>query len=340
MPKEGYIQDLIHEERVQSLLAKLDDFGPITAIDNRTLNAIHKGAGLEGYVAKLLEYGLTKDIKPFHERMRVFRQYVSNRWVEAARASQDGQDVRDGWAIFIAIMLSSYLVRAGYRYADLLEFIKYRAEALYRNAKEKNVDVYYSEYELSKMPKRPPNWLSTPVLRPEFFGNKSPLPNIWDVFALAYSPEDRKPVELREQIRGIIEYVLDERFQELPWGYGLVFYNANRRYYGCGWSPRLPGLQGFEDPLDQATLVLYVDLMSRFLEARDSAWFKCCLEHLETFGTGTGTYCFPKNYLQEKKDQSFVCGGSMGLGENRRTKNALEIESTFRMLLIKKRIAE
>lgn len=189
---------------------------------------------------------------------------------------------------------------------------------------------------------RPPNWLETPVVRAEYDpgGNEKPLPNIWDIYTLAYLPEDCKSIELREQTSKIIEYVLDERFQALPWGYGLLFFTANKRYYGCGWSPRLPGLHGFEDPLDQGTMVLYVELTSHFVEARNSTWFKRCLEHLEAFKTETGTYCFPKNYLQEKKDQGFVCGASMGLGENRRRKNALEIESTFRMLLIKKRITE
>ena len=138
IPKDGYIQDLIHEEKVQSLIAKLDDFGPITAIDNRTLNAIHKGAGLEGYVAKLLEYGLTKDIKPFHEKLRIFRQYVNNTWVQAARKCQSGQDVRNNWAMFIANMVSSYLIQAGLQYPELLEFVECRTEALSRNAKKKN----------------------------------------------------------------------------------------------------------------------------------------------------------------------------------------------------------
>jgi hypothetical protein len=340
MQKEDYIQDLLHQEKVQSLLSKLDDFGPITTVDNRTLNAIHKGAGLEGYAAKLLEYGLTKDIAPFHKRMMTFRQYVHNKWVEAAKTSQAGQDVRNNWAMFIAKLLSSYLVQAGYRHPDLVAFVERRTEALYRNAREKNFDVYYSQSELQKMPTRPPNWRNTPVLRAEYDpgGNEKPMPNIWDIYTLAFFPDDCKSVMLQEQIRAIIAYVLDERFQALPWGYGLLFFNENRRYYACGWSPRLPGLHGFDDPLDQGTLLLYTDLMSHFEEARKSAWFRRCLEHLETFKTETGTYCFPKNYIQEKKDQGFVCGASMGLGEDRRRKIALEIESTFRMLLIKKRI--
>jgi hypothetical protein len=170
-------------------------------------------------------------------------------------------------------------------------------------------------------------------------GNEKPLPNIWDVFTLAYLPRDLQSRDLRQRISAIINYILDERFQSLPSGYGLLFYRANRRYYGCGWSPRLPGLRDFENELDQATLVLYADLMSHFAEARESDWFRACMDHLEAFRTDTGTYCFPKTYLQEKRDQGFVFGASMGLGENRQRKDALQIESTFRMLLIKKRIA-
>lgn len=339
---DSYVQDLLNVERVHILLEKLDDFGPITKIDNRTFNSIHKGAGLEGYAAKLLDYGLNKDIKPFHDRMILFRQYINNEWLHAAMESKSGTDVRNNWALSTARILSSYFVQAGYEFPDLIEFVNLRADALYKNAKEMNFDVYYTQSALQQMPKRPPAWQNRPVLKAEFDpgGNGKPLPHIWDIFTLAHLRDGNISKELRQKKNSIIDYVLDKRFQALPEGYGLVFFTANKRYYGCGWNPRLPGLDGFSDRRDKAPAVLYADLMSHFKEARGSAWFKRTLDHLETFRTQSGTYRFPKEYLNESKDKGFVTGQSMGLGENRRNRQALEIESSFRMLLLNKRIAQ
>ncbi|WP_419661052.1 hypothetical protein [Desulfosarcina variabilis] len=330
--EKDFIKDIVNDEKIQYLLAKLDDFGPIKTNDKRTLNAIHKVDGLEGYISKLLEFGFTKNIKPFDKKMRIFRQYVNNNLVQQANASRSGQDVRNNWAIFIAVLMTCFLIRAGYRYKELLDFVEFRTEALYRNAKEMNYDVYYDQSVLSRMLKRPHHWLNTPVLRSEFDPgfNERPLPNIWDIYTLAYFPEDCKSNKLRMKIDRIIEYVLDDRFQVLREGYGLLFFNANKRYYTCGWSPTLPYFHNVENKRDKRVLVRYVDLMARFKNATNSDWMKKCINHLEEFKTATGTYTFPKNYLSEKY---------VRLGENRRKKNAIEIESTFRMLLLKKTLA-
>lgn len=58
----------------------------------------------------------------------------------------------------------------------------------------------------------------------------------------------------------------------------------------------------------------------------------------EYINSNNGTYCFPSSFLKNVKNNGYVCGMSMGLGENRKLANAYEIESTFRMLLIKKRL--
>ena len=78
-------------------------------------------------------------------------------------------------------------------------------------------------------------------------------------------------------------------------------------------------------------------LMAGFIEkAEAEEWFKERMNHLEEFRTGKGTYLFPKNYMQEKPQGYWVNGFHMGLGENRRKKPALELESTFWMVKIKK----
>ena len=55
----------------------------------------------------------------------------------------------------------------------------------------------------------------------------------------------------------------------------------------------------------------------------------------KAFRTPQGTYRFPGGYLRESEGY-YVSGYGMGLGENRRKPLGLEIESTFRMLKIRR----
>jgi hypothetical protein len=60
-------------------------------------------------------------------------------------------------------------------------------------------------------------------------------------------------------------------------------------------------------------------------------------DHLERFATGHGTYAFPKEYLAEGKGAGYwIHGARMGLGENRRSPNWREVESTFWMFTLRR----
>ena len=337
---DDLVDDLLHVKAVASLLERLEGYEPIQKIDIRTLNSIHSGTGVEGIVAKLIELGLKSGIHAFDTRMHVFRQYVNNELINKALSSPCGQDVADNRAIFIAVLLASYFVHAGYKYEEIINFIKERTNLLFKIASDKQFDIHLSDAELVNYPKRPKFWSTHPVIRPECDpgGSEKPLPLIHDIFCLAYLPKSFIDNDLKNKIDKIIEYVLDERFQALPEGYGLVFYKKNRTYYGMGWKPELPCLHNFDSEYEKGMLVLYMELMANFQVARKSSWFNNCLDYLQQFQTSNGTYCFPSSFLKDVKNNGYVGGMSMGLGENRKLTNAYEIESTFRMLLIKKRL--
>jgi hypothetical protein len=337
---DNLVDDLLHVKVVDSLLQRLERYGPIQMVDSGTLNSIHTGAGVEGIVAKLIELGMKSGIHVFDSRMQIFRQYVDNVFVHKALSSPGGQDVVNNRAVFIAVLLASYFVHAGYEYDEIIDFIKERINLLYRIASDKQFNIYLSDTELLDYPKRPKSWAAHPVIRPEYDPGccEKPLPLIHDIFCLAYFPKAFIDKDLENKINRIIEYVLDERFQALPQGYGLLWYKSNRTYYACGWRPELPCLNNYNSEYEKSILVLYMDLMSNFKVARESKWFQNCLNYLEEFKTYNGTYCFPPYLIKDKNNMGYVCGMSMGLGENRKLEKAYEIESTFRILLIKKRL--
>ena len=82
--------------------------------------------------------------------------------------------------------------------------------------------------------------------------------------------------------------------------------------------------------------VLWMEAAARVPLLRESDWFRRGLDHLEGFATEAGTYRFPRDYLRERANGYYLYAGAhMGLGENRRRRAAIEIESTFHMLLIR-----
>lgn len=334
------VNDLLNDRTINSLLQRLENYGPIQTIDNHTINAIHTGTGVEGIVSKLLELGMRAGIDVFDSRMQVFRQYVDNSFVRKALSSLGGQEVANHRAIFIAVLLASYFVKGRYLYDEIISFIKERIAFLYRIASDRQFNIHLSEAELLNYPKRTKSWTSQPVISPVYDPGscEKPLPLIHDIFCMAYLPKAIIDSDLEYKINSIVEYILDEKFQALPKGYGLLWYKANRTYYACGWRPELPCLHDYNSEYEKGILILYLELMSNFKAARESKWFQNSLDYLENYRTNMGTYCFPTYFLKDKKDMGYVCGMSMGLGENRKSKKAYEIESTFRMLLIKRRV--
>ncbi len=328
---------LLQTEKTRWLLEQMDHFGPITQVDIRVLNALHgvKPTCLENIIPRLLERGLRTGIAVFDEKMERFRQYVDNSLVHRALDNPQHPTVEGGRAVFIATMLASYFLRGGYNYSDITQFVLYRLELLSPLAAERNYDIHLSGAELVGLPKQ---WQGKPIIRPDMapMSGTKPLPLIHDLYAFAYLPVDCLTDQIRRQLNDIVTYVTDERYRAFPPGYGYLWSNANRRTcYACGWNLDLPDLDSF-NPYDQRKIIQRLELLAHFPAARQSAWFQKGMQLLETYRTEQGTYCFPSTFLLEMKTGYYVGGEYMGLEDNRRKTKTLELESTFRMLFLKK----
>ena len=107
------------------------------------------------------------------------------------------------------------------------------------------------------------------------------------------------------------------------------------KYYGMGWSVHLPRFFGEEETRIPASgAVWWADAMASFPIAARSDWFQRMLAHLDGFRTSDGLWKFPAAYLTEASDKYFVGGGHMGLGESRKNRDGLKLESTAWMLRI------
>lgn len=159
-------------------------------------------------------------------------------------------------------------------------------------------------------------------------GNRYRLPLVQDLCIFSRLPQ---AILNRPDVQGLLdEYiggVLTEGYQRLPQGYGLMLLPP-RTYYGIGWSLHVPG---FLDGNFTASTLWWAVVLSPFAAARRSPWFARAIAHLESFGKD-GVYRFPAAYVAEQPDKYAVGGGHMGLGEDRRGREAQAITSTAWML--------
>ena len=231
-----------------------------------------------------------------------------------------------------AIVLVPFLIRLGYTSEPrVARWIAARIETLYEQAKTGDYDLYMDEIEKKSLP---PSQRAKPFYRAHLGQHWTGLclPSCYDLYAMAWLP--KTDPDAYEKIETIVSYLLDSRFQSVVDGY--VWNRRLRRPYSAG-RVFLACLPGVEMP---ERLVLFLELLAAFAVGRQSDWFRKGMAYLEAFRTEHGTYRFPRRYLTEKTGHHLYAGAHMGLGEFPRDQTALEIESTFRMLRLKRWISD
>jgi hypothetical protein len=270
---------------------------------------------LENACAKLCELGLRAGMsREFDRRMEPYRGLLA----EAPELVWNP-------------ITGGCLTWAGYHDEALLEWLRARLAVMHDTAAAGNYDIYIDQDTYGDFPAA---FRKRRLVDPQYYGR---LVGIWDIYTLAHWPKSLASAEAQEQIDTIIGYILRPGYQALDEGYG-VMRDGPRRYYSIGWSVHLPGYDGFEfqRAMHAATLVQRVELMGHFAVARQHPWFQQSVAHLEAYRTDRGTYRFPSAYLCERSSGYYVTGAYMRLEENRRRRIALELDSTFRMLKIKR----
>jgi len=233
----------------------------------------------------------------------------------------------------MALILVPFLVRQGY--ADepqVSKWLAQRIDLLYTHACSADYDLYMGEAERQSLPasRQYLHGRPKPFYQLRFNNHWSVLglPTCYDLYALAYLPKG-DPLTWHK-VESIVSYLLHPAFQETPGGY--IWNSKLHRPYAAG-RVFLACLPTYKEP---EKLVLFLEMMAQFKCGIASDWFGNGMAHLETFRTERGSYCFPREYLSEKSGYYLYAGMHMGLGEWPRQTRALELESTFRMLRLKK----
>ncbi|PKO14387.1 MAG: hypothetical protein CVU39_15240 [Chloroflexi bacterium HGW-Chloroflexi-10] len=266
-----------------------------------------KDTDAENPLAKLLEYGFNRAHPAFDKKVKD----LLNTTLQA-------------WDHFV---LLPYLLRAGYAdHPTISEWLKRRIDTLYNTAQLGSFDFYLNPAETKDLPKA---WQGKPIYRDEF-GHQAgyALPTCYDFYALAYCSGIPGIIDLPSKCETIVSFLSDPRFQATIGGYGWD--RNKKRCYAAG--------RVFLACVEPARLVLFLNLGAGFHAARKAQWFHQGIAALESYRTSRDTFCFPSNLLIERTGNHMYGGSHMGLGENRRSPQALELESTFHMLTIQKRL--
>jgi len=323
------VQGALGQLTVGDLASRLENLDPASL--RRLGNLVHGGKAtcLENVLGRLGEYGLRAGMPELDQRalplMRIFCWHPDRR-----------SDVIYGnaWEKLVKSVFAWGLLRLGYAPDEpMAAFLHSHLRACHKIARDQVYDIYAGSDELAGLPKA---WVGKPIMKQEVMRHYW-LPYIHDLYVFGHWPPSLLDGDSAQMIDGLLAYIMDPRFQALHEGYGYAWIKERRTCYGWGWSPHLPGYSGFAALADATVtpLVARLELMARFHLARRSSWFQDALRHLEGFRTPQGTYQFPGPYLREAEGY-YVSGYALGLGESRRKPLGMEIESTFRMLKIRR----
>ncbi len=278
---------------------------------------------LENVCGKLRELGFSVSLLPeWQEKLKPYIDYICN------------SDKDKDWFEFSILFITAPLVTIGFTHPIFLDLLIDHFKLVSDFCKNMDYNIYihpdtfggmYSQYKNRRL------------LNPE---TNYRLPTIWDIYSLAYMPRTHRKEEIIEAEKNIIAYILTDEYQNLPEGYGIMYHLPTKRYYAHGWNIDLPGWFGLDQngPIHPAIFLQRLELLACFPQVHKRKWFQSGIQHLESFHTETGTYRFPSAYLKEGTSGYYVSGSYMRLEENRRRKIALELDSTFRMELLKNRM--
>ncbi len=270
------------------------------------LQTIHgsKDEAFENTIAKLLEFGFSKDDHVFD---RKYGFLIDDKyWKEANSFSE----------VIPQIVIYPFLIRAGYHTdRNISIYFNRRLELI-----ERTIEKYgYNLFEQTQIKKKKTG--NEFVFK---FKASEAMPSIYDLYALAFYPKNSESVSKR--IEKIIKYILDKRFQMIP-DNAYVLDEVTKRYYTLG--------SVYHACFLSYRRLLNIYLLSFFRAGIESNMFKTELKALLDTRLPDGFYEFNRNMLIEKKNMYYIYHGShMGLGEPSKNKNSRKIESTFWILKI------
>lgn len=287
---------------------------------------------LENVSGKLWAYGIRKGFPCIDQYYKSYLKILEQDYYNE-------NAVRIGYGkYFIAQMLGLL------GYADeepIKSILQTRLDEVFHFIKLKKYDIYV---DACKYPKLPSNWMHiNKIIDPTLTNltneqDNYPLPYQYDILGFVGMAQVGLTDDNQDKINAILRYCYDDNYQYgILYKYGIALYTNG--YYSMGWSIHLPGYgQELTSDLEINKLLLWADIFSNFQASRGFPLFYNLLDFLENYRKPDGYYSFLKKFIPESKQGYFINGKYMNLGEDKLHKEAALIESTFRVLKLKKNL--
>jgi len=288
---------------------------------------------LENTAGKLWTLGIRKGISQIDEFYKPYIDILEQDFYNK-------NAIRIGYGVYAIAQFLSLLGYAGEE--PISSIMQMRLEQVYSFVQQKRYDIYV---DVKGYPKLPTSWKRIDkIIDPALtrYGNaegEPPLPSLYDFLGIVGMMQVGMTKENEMKANAILKYCYDERYQrDIMYKYGILLAPTGN-YYSMGWSVHLPGYgQALNKNIEMNKLLLWAEIFSYFSISREFVLFKDLLDFMEGYRNNNGFYCFLKKFIPEGKRGYFVFGKYMGLGENRMQKEACMIESTFRVLRLKKNL--
>jgi len=223
-------------------------------------------------------------------------------------------------------VVASYLVQADCDEKILIDLCKGRIDTLHNTVV--NLAPNFQIYEVSDY-KLPRNYKSKRLIHQNLYcNNELALPLVYDInlFVVVSSYLNR---QYKSKVNDIINYIFDEQYQNLDYGYGVVR-ESNGKFHSVGWSLHLPLYNDkLSTPYFINGLIHRVILLSRLNHIKVTSWVLSMVKYLEQYRLDEFRYLLAKELLPEVKNSYFMNGRHTSLNENRRKRSGRVIESTY-----------
>ncbi|TFF96899.1 hypothetical protein EU546_00385 [Candidatus Thorarchaeota archaeon] len=331
--KYRVLRDLLDEQDVGVIARALEDMLASPEVSKWLgglepafgLNDLHssKLTAYENVMGKLVQLGLHAGLQQLDRKTLPFRTWLSE--------NVDSLPV-EAHSVFSRTIVASFLAYAGYgQTTPVMQQMLLRLESLFKFARNPDLSsVYVDKSQYRGIPKHgEPHRLINPDLYPD---QQFMLPWIHDMRGIVNTPAIMENQRLKRKADKIVKMVLSPGYQEIPSSYGLAKYGT--KYYVVGWGVKLPGYDSKPEGREFAEMLLTLEMLAPFPSTRKSAWFNDAMRYLDRFRTDLGTYSFPRSWLPERKTGYWVGGFRMQFDSRVGRPDAIECESTFRVLLI------
>jgi len=292
------------------------------------LNNVHSDRpdSFENAIGKLVQLGWRAGLQPFDNKTLFFRVWLSENVDKEPIAMQE---------VFKRSLIASVLARAGYSMVEAVQKqIVTRLNTIHMFAESPDFSqIYIDKSNYDDIPK---GFESHELVNPQLYPSQQfALPWIHDIYAFGHLNLILENEQYSEKAEQVLEMVLTPEYQNLPLSYGIAKYG--NQYYVLGQAAHLPGYSKAPEGKSFGEMLNLLDALAPFTCIRKSQWFQSSMRNLEKLRTEEGIYSFPETYLPEENEGLWIRGEYMAFDEREHMNNAIAVESTFRVLSIKKR---